>query len=142
MLARKVALKPTPYEEGECFDEKVTLIFYKRVWVVLVVSLLRLYVFCYSRFVLLHWIHSKFFHLLVCLCSVYVVFDVLYCSTGTIFLRLFFHSFEPYSYPYPVILTLKIHQSVALKVAQLFPVSNLFPSGLWLKLYPTSPIYI
>ena len=47
-----------------------------------------------------------------------------------IFLRLFFHSFE---YPYPIIFTLKIYHSVALKVAQLFPVSNLFPSGLWLK---------
>ena len=54
---------------------------------------------------------------------------------GTIFLRLIFHSFEPYpySYPYPIILTLKTYHSVALKVVQLFPVSNLSPSGFWLK---------
>ena len=31
MHARKVALNSTPYEEGECFDEKVTLIIYKRI---------------------------------------------------------------------------------------------------------------
>ena len=42
MLARKVALNPTPYEEGECFDMKVTLIFYERVQIELIVSLLRL----------------------------------------------------------------------------------------------------
>ena len=39
---------------------------------------------------------------------------------GTIFLLVF-------------IFPLKIYQSVVLKVAQLFLVSNLFPSGLWLK---------
>ena len=53
----------------------------------------------------------------------------------TIFLRLIFHSFEPYpySYPYPIILTMKIYQSVVLRVVQLFPVSSLFPSSLSLK---------
>ena len=45
MLARKVALNPTPYEEGEFFDERVTLIFYKRIRLELIVYLLRLYVF-------------------------------------------------------------------------------------------------
>ena len=33
MLAGKVALNPTPYEKGEYFDDKVTLIFYKRIQV-------------------------------------------------------------------------------------------------------------
>ena len=45
MLARKVTLNPTPYDEGECFDGKVTLIFYKRIRLELIVYLLRLYVF-------------------------------------------------------------------------------------------------
>ena len=54
---------------------------------------------------------------------------------GTMFLRLIFYSFEPYfySYTYPIILTLKIYQSVVLKVVLLFPVSSWFPSSLWLK---------
>ena len=49
----------------------------------------------------------------------------------TIFLGLIFRSFEPY--PNLIIFTLKIYQLVVLKVVQLFPVSNLFPSSLWLK---------
>ena len=61
----------------------------------------------------------------------------MYCIAifETIFLRLIFYNFEPYpySYPYPIILTLKTYQSVVLKVLQLFPVSNLFPSSFWLK---------
>ena len=42
-------------------------------------------------------------------------------------MRLIFYSFEPYPYPYPysyaypIILTLKIYQSVVLKIVQLFP---------------------
>ena len=54
---------------------------------------------------------------------------------GTTFLCLIFYSLKPYpySYTYPIILTLKIYQSVVLKVAQLFPVSSWFLSSLWLK---------
>ena len=53
MLARKVTLNATSYEEGECFDEKVTLIFYKRIRLELIVYLLRFYVFfIICRFVL------------------------------------------------------------------------------------------
>ena len=50
-------------------------------------------------------------------------------------MRLIFDSFEPYpySYPDPIILTLKLYQSVVLKVVQLHPVLSLFPSSLWLK---------
>ena len=51
-----------------------------------------------------------------------------------IFLRLIFDSFEPY--PYPIIFTLKIYQSVTLKVVHLISVSNLFKSGLLLKSVP------
>ena len=43
VLTRKVALKSSPYEEREYFDEKVILIFYKRIQVELIVYLLRLY---------------------------------------------------------------------------------------------------
>ena len=43
VLARKVALNSSPYEEREYFDEKVILIFYKRIQVELIVYLLRLY---------------------------------------------------------------------------------------------------
>ena len=42
MTARKVTLNPTLYEERECFNEKVNLIFYKLIRVELIVYLLRL----------------------------------------------------------------------------------------------------
>ena len=45
MLARKITLNATPYEEGKCFDEKVTLMFYKRIRLELFVYLLQFYVF-------------------------------------------------------------------------------------------------
>ena len=45
MLARKVALNPTSYEEEEYFDVKVILIFYKRIQIDLIISLLRLLCF-------------------------------------------------------------------------------------------------
>ena len=54
---------------------------------------------------------------------------------GTILLCLIFYGFEPYpySYTYPIILTLKIYQSAVLKVVQLFPVSSWFPSRSLVK---------
>ena len=42
MLARKVTLNPTLYEEWGCSDKKVTLIFYKRIRLELIVYLLQL----------------------------------------------------------------------------------------------------
>ena len=81
--------------------------------------------------IILHWIHSKFYLcLFVCVQSAsYLMYYI--AVFATIFLRLIFHSFKPYSYP--IIFTLKIYQSVVLKVVQLFPVPNLFPSSVWLR---------
>ena len=45
MLVRKVALNPTLYDEGKCFDVKLTLIFYKRIQIELTVPLLWLLCF-------------------------------------------------------------------------------------------------
>ena len=71
---------------------------------------------------------ASFIYLFVCVQSAsHLMFNI--NVSGTIFLGLVFHNFEPY--PYPIMLNLKIYQSVVLKVVQLFPKSNLLASGLW-----------
>ena len=67
----------------------------------------------------------SFIYLFVCFQSVsYLMYYI--AIFGAILLCLIFHSFKPYSYPYPIILTLKVYQSVVLKVVQLFLMSSLF----------------
>ena len=77
---------------------------------------------------------ASFIYLFVCVQSASHLMSNINVS-GTIFLGLVFHNFEPY--PYPIMLNLKIYQSVVLKVVQLFPKSNLLASvsGFCLRIY-------
>ena len=96
----------------------------------------------------LHWIYNKF-DLFICLsvflrriwCTILHYLGLYFCAW------VFIASSLTLSITYPIILTLKIHQSVVLKVVQLFPMSSWFPSSLWLKsvsnlAHPVSRIFL
>ena len=100
---------------------------------VLIISLYSVEFIQFLQVTILHWIHSRFCFFVCVQSASYLMYSV--AVFVNIFLDLIFHNFElyPYSYPYTIILTLQIYQSVVLKFVQLFPMSSLFPSGLWLK---------
>ena len=67
----------------------------------------------------LHWIHGKFCLFIFFACVQSASYLLYYIAVlKTVFLRLIFHSLEPYpySYRYPIILTFKIYQLVVIKV--------------------------
>ena len=89
------------------------------------ISLYSVYFLQFLQAIPLHWIHSKFYlfiYLFACFQSTsYLLYYIAVLETE--FFCFIFHCFEPYpySYRYTIILTLKIYQSVVLKVASFFP---------------------